>query len=62
VKIRFELMITCSNTIINYRLSKKFKIGNCKYNHVTIIPIVINSIVVHLFTVETMVTDSISTW
>ena len=38
VKIRIELRIFCSNTMLNYRLLQKFKLSeNGKFNHLIII-------------------------
>ena len=37
-KIGIELKISCSDTMLNYRLSQKFKLlGNDEFNHLTII-------------------------
>ena len=38
LKTMIELKISCSNIMLNYWLSKKFKLlGNCEFNHLTII-------------------------
>ena len=37
VKLEIELRISCSDTMLNYRLSQKLKLlGNCEFNHLTI--------------------------
>ena len=37
VKIGIEFRISCSDTMLNYQLSKKFKLlENCEFNHLTI--------------------------
>ena len=37
VKPGIELKISCSNTVLNYRLSQKFKLlGNDEFNHLII--------------------------
>ena len=38
MKTGIELKISCSDTMLNYRLSQKLKLlGNCEFNHLTII-------------------------
>ena len=37
VKLEIELRISCSDTMLNYRLSQKLKLlGNGEFNHLTI--------------------------
>ena len=37
VKQGIELRISCSDIMLNYKLSQKFKLlGNCEFNHLTI--------------------------
>ena len=52
VKPGIELKISCSNTMLNYRLSQKLKLlGNSEFNHLTI-----------SLTIRTWLTSNASSW